>query len=524
MFILDTTTKSLLAVLASSVTTNQPEFTVAYADNTGSAFTEGSTDGTFNGTSDVTLVSAPANSTRRVVKSLFIYNKDTVSHTFTIKYDNNGTQRHTHKFTLGSGETWNLDTNTVSSTSSAVTTGTYLPVQYLVVGGGGGGGSGTPPYGTYAPSNTLKPGLLGGGGGAGGFVEGLISLELGRAYPLKVGAGGAAGVWNYSGAQNTINTASNTSGKNGEDSVLGTGNLPIIAFGGGGGAGSYWNSYRTTYPGSVSDTQLIYNEVSVSKGGSTGAGFLPDIVSPATTEPTAFAYLVDSIQHQGPFGGFGNRGHLAGPKNTGTPTYAPSGAANAFPSGYSFVIGGGGGAGSAGNILYGGGGKDSTITGTPVTYAGGGGGGDSDYSPIGGGYVPSSPGWNPSNIWTANRPGSGGPGGGGNGLLMYRNAFSPGSSSTPSNTSGFNATSGTANTGGGGGGGGGGVSADANIFPSPGTFYSLAGDGGSGVIIIRIPNTFTATFSSGVTSSLSTSVAGFKIYSVTNGSGTVTFT
>jgi hypothetical protein len=63
-----------------------------------------------------------------------------------------------------------------------------------------------------------------------------------------------------------------------------------------------------------------------------------------------------------------------------------------------------------------------------------------------------------------------------------------------------------------GGGGGGSSTAGSN--------------GGSGVVIIKIPDTVTATFSGGVTSSLSTSVSGFKIYTVTatsTTSETVTF-
>jgi hypothetical protein len=55
---------------------------------------------------------------------------------------------------------------------------------------------------------------------------------------------------------------------------------------------------------------------------------------------------------------------------------------------------------------------------------------------------------------------------------------------------------------------------------------SAGGNGGSGVVIIKIPNTHTATFSGGVTSSLSTSVSGFNIYTVTatsTTSETVTF-
>jgi uncharacterized protein YukJ len=46
-----------------------------------------------------------------------------------------------------------------------------------------------------------------------------------------------------------------------------------------------------------------------------------------------------------------------------------------------------------------------------------------------------------------------------------------------------------------------------------GTSYS--GAGGSGIVILKIPDSYTATFSAGVTSSLDTSVAGYKIYSVT---------
>ncbi len=51
------------------------------------------------------------------------------------------------------------------------------------------------------------------------------------------------------------------------------------------------------------------------------------------------------------------------------------------------------------------------------------------------------------------------------------------------------------------------------------------GSGGSGIVIIKVPDNITATFSGGVTSSLSTS-GGFNIYSVTatsTTSETVTF-
>jgi hypothetical protein len=54
----------------------------------------------------------------------------------------------------------------------------------------------------------------------------------------------------------------------------------------------------------------------------------------------------------------------------------------------------------------------------------------------------------------------------------------------------------------------------------------MGSNGGSGVIILKIPDTRTATFSAGVTSSVSTSVPGYKIYTITatsTSSETVTF-
>jgi len=119
---------------------------------------------------------------------------------------------------------------------------------------------------------------------------------------------------------------------------------------------------------------------------------------------------------------------------------------------------GGGGAGSAGspsnslNGANGGNGLSSNITGTAVTRAGGGGGAP---SPAGGSVS-----------------GLGGTGGGG-------------SLGPPTDVAG------SVNTGSGG---------------SP---------GGSGIIIIRIPNTFTATFTAGVSQTMSTAVAGSKVYTIT---------
>jgi hypothetical protein len=54
--------------------------------------------------------------------------------------------------------------------------------------------------------------------------------------------------------------------------------------------------------------------------------------------------------------------------------------------------------------------------------------------------------------------------------------------------------------------------------------FGSGGTGGSGIVFLKIPNTYTATFSGGLTTTTITSVSGYNIYKVTAGTGTVTFT
>jgi hypothetical protein len=136
LLILDATTKSIEVAMSGAAATTNPDFTAAWADDTGSAFTEGATDGALNGTSAVTLVAAPASSTRRVIKTITIENKDTAAVTLTISYNNNGTLRTIAKVTLNIGDTWTtdgtFDTNgsfkqTLGAVNVSTVTGT-LPV------------------------------------------------------------------------------------------------------------------------------------------------------------------------------------------------------------------------------------------------------------------------------------------------------------------------------------------------------------------------------------------------------------
>lgn len=109
ILVLDATTKSIVVAMSGAAATTNPDFTAAWADNDGATFTEGATDGALNGTNSVTLVAAPAASTRRTIKTITIENKDTAAVTLTVSYNNNSTLRTIAKVTLNVGDTWTTD-------------------------------------------------------------------------------------------------------------------------------------------------------------------------------------------------------------------------------------------------------------------------------------------------------------------------------------------------------------------------------------------------------------------------------
>jgi len=264
--------------------------------------------------------------------------------------------------------------------------------------------------------------------------------------------------------------------------------------GGGGGAGGLRSSFTATGGGATleSSVGIVLStpyRITVGAGGSGQSG----ATQGSNGSNSVFSNITSAGGGRG--GGYTGSFYNANPGGSGGAAAYAASSAGGGGVGHGFnggngdggvSSGGGGGASAAGSNGTstvggnGGAGVSVSITGTSVPYAGGGGG--ATY-PAGGGVS----------------GGTGGTGGGGNG----------GANST--------GTAGTANRGGGGGG-----SQDTSNPPSrPG------GNGGSGIVIIRIPDTRTATFSGGVTSSLSTSVAGFKIYTVTatsTTSETVTFT
>jgi len=124
MIILDATTKSLTVAMSGAAATTNPDFVAAWSDDTGTSFTEGATDGALNGASQVTLVAAPAASTRRIIKTVYIENKDTAAVTITVTYNNNGTLRTIAKVTLQVADTWSTDGTTDSTGALKQTLGT----------------------------------------------------------------------------------------------------------------------------------------------------------------------------------------------------------------------------------------------------------------------------------------------------------------------------------------------------------------------------------------------------------------
>ncbi len=144
----------------------QADFVAAWADDNGSALTEGSTNGASNSTSDVTMVAAPGVSTRRIIKALNIQNKANAAITATIMFDDNGTQRVLTIVTLDVGDIWTLE-------------------------------------GTYTSAGTLKAGIIGATGYTGTTGYTGPTGYTGYTGPIGVtGYTGPTGYTGYTGAGN----------------------------------------------------------------------------------------------------------------------------------------------------------------------------------------------------------------------------------------------------------------------------------------------------------------------------------
>jgi len=143
--ILDAVTKTISLVLAGAKDTNDCDIVAAWADDDGTDFVEGSTDLVSNGTTPVTVVAAPGADTRRVIKSISVYNADLAPVTFSISLISAGGTRVVAKVTLAIGDTWTTD-------------GTYDSAGQLKCVGGDTGPTGpTGPQGPTGPTGYTGP-------------------------------------------------------------------------------------------------------------------------------------------------------------------------------------------------------------------------------------------------------------------------------------------------------------------------------------------------------------------------------
>lgn len=87
-----TTTQTLRIVLGEAKTTNDCDICAFWGDTT-VPFTLGAQDEVSNGVTPVTVVAAPAANVQRQVKEVRLHNNDTVNHSVTLQFDDNGTIR-----------------------------------------------------------------------------------------------------------------------------------------------------------------------------------------------------------------------------------------------------------------------------------------------------------------------------------------------------------------------------------------------------------------------------------------------
>jgi hypothetical protein len=116
MLYLDRPSRKLEIVLAGAVTTNQWDITSQFFDLTPQTDTTerrgGTQKATSNDTTDVTIVDAVAVQGRiRNVHTLTLHNRDTVSSTVTVKYDDSGTETILIKQSVAAGENLTYEDN-----------------------------------------------------------------------------------------------------------------------------------------------------------------------------------------------------------------------------------------------------------------------------------------------------------------------------------------------------------------------------------------------------------------------------
>jgi hypothetical protein len=266
MINLDATTKTLEVVLADAITTNQLPVVVSFVDiltSTQGVSTISESDTATNSTTPVTILAAPASGHTRTVKTLTVYNADTVNATVTIQVNNNSTTRILCKRTLASGTTLQYDDATGFTVAFAASVNLTSDVTgTLPVANGGTGattltnhgvllGQGTSAVAATAAGTSGQP-LLSGGAGADpsygtlGVAAGGTGDTTLAAHGVLIGAGTSAIVVSGAGNAGEVLTSNGASA----DPTF------QAAAGGGGGSNSIQDfrlSLTTAVPVTTSD-------------------------------------------------------------------------------------------------------------------------------------------------------------------------------------------------------------------------------------------------------------------------------
>lgn len=236
-------------------------------------------------------------------------------------------------------------------------------------------------------------------------------------------------------------------------------------------------------------------------------------------------------------GGGGAGGYRTSAGTSGANSSAESALTLTALNNYTVTVGAGGGQGSNSvfhTITSQGGGRGATsLFAAGVNGGSGGGGGPAGYgSGNPGGSGTANQGTNGgsgygSSSWAGTWRGGGGGGAGGGGGNAKNDPGAPGGSGIASTITGSSVTRAGGGGGngydfGGPGGSGGGGNGGANGTANTGGGGGNSASGGSGVVIVRYPNTFTINVGAGLTASTST-VGENKVTTFTAGSGNISF-
>ena len=212
---LSTANDRIEIVTDASAATTEPVFTASYQDITSAGMTlpQSSSQGSTAGTTDTTLVAAPAGSTNRQVTYMSVFNSDTVARTIRVYKDVSGTEYNLCTALLQVGDTleWSRETGwkilSQSTQESVLFTaftgsGTWTKdaglKRVLVTCVGAGGGSGSGRQGIAGENR------FGGGGGGGGAIvwRNISASDLTATVAVTIGAGGTAGASQASTSSN----------------------------------------------------------------------------------------------------------------------------------------------------------------------------------------------------------------------------------------------------------------------------------------------------------------------------------